>query len=296
MKLGYFPGCSMHASGREYGESLKAVAAPLGIELAEIDDWSCCGSSAAHMTNHLLSLGLAARNLSLAEAQGHAKVVAPCSACYSRLAAARHELAKDAATTQRIRSMLDRPFDNAVDVLNILTVLREALPQIKAKVTRPLTGLKVACYYGCLLVRPPELAQSDDPEAPTSMEQVVAATGATCVEWNRKLDCCGAGLTMARTGSVVRLGRAILADAKAHGAQAVVVACGMCHSNLDMRQKAMGARGESLGMPVLYITELIGLSLQATPKALGLNRHFVDVDALVQHASAPTLPSAPPKA
>jgi heterodisulfide reductase subunit B len=284
MKLGYFPGCAMHASGREYGESLKAVAAPLGIELAEIDDWSCCGASAAHMTNHLLSVGLAARNLSLAEAQGLAKVVAPCSACFGRLAAARLELGKDASLAKRIRPMLDRPFENAVDVLNILTVLRGALGQIKEKVTRPLTGLKVACYYGCLLVRPPEVAQSDDPEAPTSMEQVVAATGATCVEWNRKLDCCGAGLTMARTGSVVRLGRAILADAKAHGAQAVVVACGMCHSNLDMRQKAMESRGESFGMPILYITELIGLSLQAAPKALGLKRHFVDADELVRLA------------
>lgn len=293
MKLGYFPGCSMHSGAKDYGESIDAVAGPLGIELTEIRDWSCCGTTSAHATNHLLAIGLAARNLSLAEAQGLDRVVAPCSGCFSRLATARHEIGQDPGLAHKVGRMLDRPFKNGVDVLSALAVLRESIPQIKSKATRPLTGLKVACYYGCLLARPPELiARFDDPEAPTSMEEIAAATGAVPVAWNRRLDCCGAALSMPRTGSVVRLGRAILEDAKAHGAQAVVVACGLCHLNLDLRQKAMEARG-ALGIPVLYLTQLVGLSLEIAPEKLGLKRHFVSTDRFVQQASTPRAQATP---
>jgi heterodisulfide reductase subunit B len=292
VKVGYFPGCSLHSTARELDLSLRAVAASLGVELEEVRDWSCCGASSAHATNHLLAIALSARNLALAEAQGLSRVMAPCAACFSRLATARHEMAGDAALAETVRPMLGRPFENAVDVQNVVALLQGLAGEIRARAT-PLAGLKVACYYGCLLVRPPEVAKFDDPEDPSSMEQVVAATGATAVRWSRRLDCCGAGFSLSRVGSVVRLGRAILEDAKAGGAQAVVVACPMCHSNLDLRQRAMEARGSSLGLPVLFLTQLVGLALKVPREALGLERHFVSAAGVLE-ALAPPAPRQPP--
>lgn len=274
MKLGYFPGCSLESGSKEFDASLKAVASRLDVELAEIHDWSCCGASSAHATDHRLAVALSARNLALAEEQGHSTVMAPCAACFSRLATARHELSRNEPLAKQIRPMLSRPFGNKVEVQNAVALLQSLAPAIKAKAS-PLAGLKVACYYGCLLLRPPEIARFDDPENPTSMEEVVSAAGATPVAWSRRTECCGAGMSLARTGSVVRLGRNILESAKAAGAQAVVVACPMCHSNLDLRQSAMERRGDPLGLPILFITQLVGLALKVDPAELGLKRHFV---------------------
>jgi heterodisulfide reductase subunit B2 len=285
MKLGYFPGCSLHGTSREFDESLRAVALTVGVELAELDDWSCCGATSAHATNHLLGVALPARNLAVAESQGHDAVLAPCAACFNRLAAARHEIAADEALARRMPELLGRPFSNGVAVRNVVDVLRELVPAIRAKTVKPLTGVKVACYYGCLLLRPAEVCNFDDPEAPVSMEEVVEATGATPVAWNMRLECCGAGFSIPRTGSVVRLGRAILEDARAAGAHAIVVACPMCHSNLDFRQKAMARRGET-GMPILFLSELVGLALGIEPDRLGLDRHYVSTKGLLAHPAA----------
>ena len=282
MSIGYFPGCSLHGLSREYDESLKAIAPALGLELVEVNDWSCCGASSAHSSSHLLGVALPARNLAQAEDQGIAEVVAPCAACYARLAAARHEIAGDATLAGHINKVLARDFRNSVKVRSILEVMKGALPAIGSKVTHPLKDLKVACYYGCLLVRPVEVTGGyDDPEDPSSMEAVCKAAGATPVKWNRRLDCCGGGLSMSRTGSVVRLGAAILKDAKAAGADAIVVACPMCHSNLDFRQKAMAQRGAWDGeMPILFLTQVVGLAMGLDAKALGLGRHFVRTDSV----------------
>jgi heterodisulfide reductase subunit B len=287
MKVGYFPGCSLEVMARDCDESVRAIAAPLDLELGEIEDWACCGSTSAHSTNHLLSVALPARTLALAEAQGYERVMAPCAACYSRLASARLELAGDAKLLEKVTGILQRPFSNKVGVLSLAELLRDLAPQIKEKVKKPLAELKIACYYGCLLVRPTEVSTFDDAESPKSMETVVEACGAKPVAWNRKLDCCGAGFSMSRTGSVIRLGRAILEDAKAAGADAVAVACPMCHSNLDLRQKAMSKqRGEDLAMPILFLPQVVGLALGLDPAALGLQRHFVSTDSFVSRVGA----------
>ena len=298
MKYGYFPGCSLHATAREYNESLRAIAAPLGIELVEIEDWSCCGATSAHATNHLLSLALPARTLALAEEQGFDTVVAPCAACYSRLASVRHELAADPAAFAKVHKILERPkFTNAVKVMNITELLAGVAPKIKEQVKQPLRPLKVACYYGCLLVRPPEVVGFDDAEAPAAMEQVVAACGATTVEWRMKLECCGAGFALSRASSVMRLGRVILEDAVKAGAQAMAVGCPMCHSNLDFRQQAIASHSEKpMQLPILFLPQLVGLALGLEPAALGLGRHFVStrpVIELLATAAAPETAPAP---
>jgi len=284
MRIGYYPGCSLHATAREFDESLRATATELGVDLVEVDDWSCCGATSAHATDHLLSVALPARNLALAEEQGWSEVLAPCAACFNRLAAASHSLRGDAALDAKTREILARPFANAVRVRSILEFFRGLTPEIREKAAGRLSGLKVACYYGCLLVRPPELCAFDDSEQPTSMEEICRATGAAPVSWNLRLECCGGAFSLSRTASVVRLGRAILEDARRAGAEALVVACPMCHSNLDFRQGAMTSDGES-PMPVLYLTELLGLSMGLPAKSLGMERHFVSTGPIQARAA-----------
>ncbi len=287
MKYGYYPGCSLHATAREYSESLLAVVRALGVELEEVEDWACCGASSAHSTNHLLGVALPARTLAIAEGQGLANIVAPCAACYGRLAGAAHEMQADPALREKIAGILERPLDHPPEIINVLAFLQALLPVIQEKVGTSLSGLKVACYYGCLLLRPHKVTLFDDPEQPTSMEEVCAAVGANPVSWNKRIECCGAGFSLSRTGSVIRLGREILEDARAAGADAVVVGCPMCHSNLDMRQAAMNKDQSGAGdLPVLYVTELVGLAMGLSPKAMGLHRHYVSTKPLLKRLSA----------
>jgi heterodisulfide reductase subunit B len=288
MKIGYFPGCSLHATAREYDESLRLVASALDIELDEVRDWACCGATSAHATNRVLSVALPARTLAQAERQKLSRVLSPCAACYNRLATARHRLANDRKTAARVQSILGYGFDNSVGVVSIAELLSEAKDEIRKKAKVPLTDLKVACYYGCLLVRPPDVCGFDDPEVPSSLESIVSATGATAVKWSMALECCGGGFSLSRTASVVRLGRLILQAARNAGAQIMVVACPMCHSNLDFRQRAMQERGGfSDSMPILFLSELVGLSLGLDPGRLGLTRHFVSPQPLLDRIGAP---------
>jgi len=284
--VAYYPGCSLHGTSREFDESLRAVTTALGIGITEIRDWSCCGASSGHTTNHLLGVALPARNLALAEAQGFSSVLAPCAACYNRLAAARLAVATEEGLAERLPDILGHPFENSVEVHNAVELLRDAAPLIEEKVAatltpNPLEGVKLAAYYGCLLVRPFEVCGYDDPEQPTSMDEVINACGADDVDWNMKVECCGGAFSVSRTASVVRLGRAIIDDARAHGAEAIVVACPLCHSNLDLRQKAMVERGGE-PMPILFITQMVGLAVGLSPAVLGLERHFVDTEPLLE--------------
>jgi heterodisulfide reductase subunit B len=284
--IAYYPGCSLHGTSREFDESLRAVAVELGIGLEEVDDWSCCGASSAHATDHLLGVALAARNLALTEAQGYGSVLAPCAACYNRLAAARLAVATEEGLADRLPDVLGRPFGNTVEVRNAVELLRDQAAAIEEKTAavlaapNPLQGVKLAAYYGCLLVRPVEVCGYDDPEQPTSMDDVIRACGADAVDWNMKVECCGGAFSVSRTASVVRLGRAIIDDARAHGAEAIVVACPLCHSNLDLRQKAMVERGEE-PMPIFFVTQVVGLALGLPVEPLGLARHFVDPQPFV---------------
>jgi len=287
MKVGYFPGCSLHSTAREYEESLRAVVAALDIQLEEVHDWACCGATSAHSTNHLLSVALPARTLLQAEKQKLQRILAPCAACFNRLASARHALTQDEKIAARVQSILGSDFANSVGIVSIAELLREVTATIRQKATSPLTGLKIACYYGCLLVRPREVCSFDDAEVPNSLESIVSATGATPVKWSMALECCGGGFSLSITGSVVRLGRMILQSAIDVGAQAIVVACPMCHSNLDFRQHAMNGRnGAGKSMPIMFISELVGLSLGLDPAQLGLDRHFVSPSLLLDQIGA----------
>jgi heterodisulfide reductase subunit B len=292
MRLGYYPGCSLHATAKEFDLSTRAVCNALGLELVEIEDWNCCGATAAHAISDELAVGLAGRNLALAAQQGLDSVLAPCAACFGRLKHAAKALGSGEAD---LPAGLDARAAAGVRVHNILdALLNLAGPErIREKSVTPIAGLHPAAYYGCLLVRPPEIAEFDDPENPTSMEQILGAAGAQPVEWYHKLECCGASLAVTNTPSAVRLVADILSHAKAAGADCVAVACPMCQTNLDTRQAAAAARlSEELDLPIVYITELLGLAFGIAPRKLGLGRHIVDATRLTQIAFTPAAEAA----
>ena len=277
MKIGFYPGCSLKGSSREYNESVVAIAKALDIELVEIKDWNCCGATAAHSMNEELSLSLPARILALAEAQGLKEVVVPCAACYNRLMVTQHEL-KDNNKRERVTDIIKMPYSGDLKIINVLQMLETyAMDKIQEKVTKPFAH-KVACYYGCLLIRPHKILQFDRVEDPQSMDAMVKLIGGTPISWAFKTECCGAGLSVSRTDLVGKLSGNILKDAAERDAKAIIVACPMSQSNLDMRR---GSINETLSnpsdIPVIFITQAIGLALGLSPKELGLERHFVNV-------------------
>lgn len=278
MKYGYFPGCSLTSSAKEYDISLRKVIDKLGISFDEINDWSCCGATSAHVTNHKLSAALAMRNIMLAEQQGLDNIIAPCAACYNRLIISQYETGKHIGIRKEAEDLLSVKFKKDIKIFNILEFfLKSCLNKIIESRKRELSELKAACYYGCLLVRPAAITKFDDAEEPESMEKIVEATGAGTVDWNYKTECCGAAHSIARRDIVVDLSKKIIDDAIAHGANLMVVACPMCHTNLDMRQRAMKRKyPDHKEFPVLYLTELIGLSLGMDEKELGIDLHYTN--------------------
>jgi len=282
VRYAFFPGCSLEVSAWDFDRSVRAVCRVLEIELEEIPDWVCCGSTPAHATNSTLAVALPAMNLAAARDMGR-PVATACAACYSRLRTANHRIRTDPEERQRVERVIGKPYDGGVEVRHILDLLVNdfGLDAIRAKVKRPLGGLRVACYYGCLLSRPPEIVAFDDAEHPTSMERLVAAVGAEPVEWPFQTECCGAGLTMTQPDVVDRLGHRLLSMARRAGAQCIAVACQMCQMNLDLRQAdATRAHGEIPETPVLFISQILGLALGLTPDELGIGALTVSADSL----------------
>ncbi len=278
LNYSYYPGCSLHASAKEYDESTRGLFKALKIGLVEVPDWFCCGATPAHNVDELLSLSLCAKNLELASGVEGDLAVA-CAACFSRLKTTQHHLAADSDKRQQVAYALDAPLAIEKPVKHLLEILAGdlGLEQLSAAVQKPLSGLKVACYYGCLLTRPPEVPQLDCTEAPTIMERVIGAAGAETVTWSHRLECCGANFTLSRPGVVLKLSGEILASAKRAGADCLMVACPLCHGNLDIRQQEIEeATGERYGMPVFYMTQLLALAAGVPTGKLGFDSMIVN--------------------
>jgi heterodisulfide reductase subunit B2 len=277
MKVGYFPGCSLQGSSRDFAESLHAVAQALSIELCEVPEWNCCGASSGHMIEHLVSVALPINVLLKAQKAGLDQVMAPCASCYNRLATASHEIAHSPTTKAQVEKVLQTSIGKLPRVLNVVELLAQVHDSIAAKVTKKFEQT-VACYYGCLLVRPAKITGFDRTEDPVEMDKLVAAVGGKSIDWNFKTECCGASFSVSRTSVVGRLGAKIMHDAALRKAEAVVVACPMCHSNLDLRRSEINRRlDKATDIPILFITQVIGLALGLSEKELGLGRHFVPV-------------------
>ena len=285
MAYGYYPGCSSHGTAKEFDTSTKKICEILGIQLEEVDDWNCCGASPAHATSEELSLALPLRNLALAEKQGLDSIMSTCSACYNRLKVAHETFKESPETLSRISDIVGEPYNKTLKVTHLLDLLSKeyGVEKIKEKVVKPLTDLKAVSYYGCLLTRPPEYVTIDpDPENPMIMDNVIEALGAEAPDWSHKTECCGASLALSRTDIVVRLSGEILKAARFADADCIIVACPLCYANLDMRQSQISSRhGTDYSLPIIFISELIGIALGIGYEELGLDKHMVSAKSLL---------------
>jgi heterodisulfide reductase subunit B len=276
MRVGYYPGCSLEATASDYEASIEAVAELLDIELSQIEDWNCCGATAAHSLDHELAIQLSARNLANAEKAG-LDVVVPCALCFNRLKSSEKALLAGHAS--------DYQFSGKIQVTDLLEFMSsaEVLEKFQTKIVKPLTGLKAVCYYGCQANRPPKVVDRRDHENPMDMDRVVKACGAEAIDWPFKTDCCGASHAVARPDLLDELVGRLYDMAVAVGAECLVVSCQMCQANVDMYQDRIGkVRGKTYDLPVFYFTELMGLAAGLADAPKWLKRHFVDPSPLLR--------------
>lgn len=271
MEFSYYPGCSLKGSAQELDESFRSVSEKLGVVLREIPDWTCCGASSAHMVDHYLEAALPAGDLLKAERMGH-DVVAPCAGCHVRMKAASQRISREPDLARQF------PFQGKIKVISGIEMfhLGEIMRQLKERKVKSLEGLKVVPYYGCLAVRPIEVVEPEDPENPTQMDEVLEILGAEVLSWPYKTDCCGGSLALTRTDLVVKLSRKLLDMAQSIGADALVTMCPMCQANLDTRQVDISkAAGRVYHMPILYLSEVIGLALNDSRAGAWFEKHLV---------------------
>lgn len=277
--LGYYPGCSGQGTSMEYESSTRAVCKALNINLQEIPDWNCCGSTPAHTVDHVLSSAFSARVFAQGETVGITDVVTPCPSCLKNLRNSLDNM-KDPLFMARVEALTERPLKQEHSVKSVLQVLVEdiGLDAIKSRVRRPLKGMKVVPYYGCLMTRPAETMRFDDPENPTSLDRLLEALGAEVLPFPLKVDCCGASFAIPARNVVPRLTGRILDMATELGADAVVVACPLCQMNLDLRQGQINFKNSThYKIPVPYFTQLMGYAFGLDDHDIAFNKLAVSV-------------------
>jgi heterodisulfide reductase subunit B2 len=283
MTLAYYPGCSLHKSSAEYDVSVRKVLGVLGVETTDVPEWTCCGSTPAHMMDHLLAQALAARNLRQAALVGD-ELLAPCPSCYQREKNAEIEIHADEAFRAEVNEVLDKPYTGRVTVWSLPEYLMKFVGEekIASLVKTDLSQLKVVPYYGCLLGRPGELTGEKDIEQPMMMDLLLQAAGADVKWWNYKTECCGASVGMPKAEIQRRLSGKIIEQALAAGADAIVVACPLCHVNLDLKQAQINkALGTDYQVPILYLSQVLGLALGLSGEDVLLKKNVVDPTLLI---------------
>ena len=279
INVSYYPGCSLDGTAKEYNESIEAICKTLGIELKELDDWNCCGSSSAHVTSDSLAVALPARNLEIADKAG-LDLVVPCAACYQRLKFAEKEL----LAGKEIEG-ISRKYEGNFNIKHLANFIWEDVGEksISLKVEKSLKGLKPVCYYGCLTVRPPRITDARNPEDPQSIDKILKTLGADVRTWSYKTDCCGGNLILTRPDIARTLIQKLLDMAIEAGADCIVTGCPMCFSNLDNRQKEVSkGSGKEYNLPVFYFSELMGLAFANPAVMKWLRRHMVDPRPLLR--------------
>lgn len=281
----YYPGCSLHSSGKSYDESSRAVAAALGAKFVELEDWNCCGATAYMGIKELTAFTISARNLALAE-QKSGEIVAPCSGCYVGLNKTNNYLKEFPEVQNKVNAALSEgelTYNGTVKVRHLLDVFTRDIGTEKVKqfVVKPLTGLKVGCYYGCQIVRPRN--EIDDPECPVTMEALMKACGATPLDFAMKAFCCGGALMGTEEQIGLRLIKNLLHSASRSGIKILVTPCPLCQMNLDAYQDRASKKYKmDIKIPVLYFTQLIGLALGIEPKKLGIGREIVSATEVLK--------------
>ncbi len=282
-KISYYPGCTLSTKGKGYDRSGRAVAAALEVELEELTDWQCCGATFPLATDNSMALLAPTRVLYQAEQAGD-RVAALCAICYHVLKRTQTVLERDSAMRERINWFTEQEYGGRVEVVHLLEVLRDDIgwETIARKVVRPLTGLRAAPYYGCLLLRPYDEIGLDDPEAPTILHDLIRALGAEAVDFPYSIECCGSYLTVKEPVVSETLSREIVASARAHGAQVIVTACPLCQFNLDwpQRETAFGRSGDEV--PIVYFTQLMAVALGLPEEDWGMDGMYTDPRPLLR--------------
>jgi heterodisulfide reductase subunit B len=275
MKLSFYPGCSLEGMAVDYARSIEAVFQALDIDLVEIEDWSCCGATAAHSLSEAMSVILPARNLSVAEKMS-LDIVTPCPNCFNRLRLSQQMIQKKVFD-------IPWPVTGNIQVHDMTRFLAapEMIQLIKKRVLNPLNGLKFVSYYGCQMVRPPRITGYTDYENPQTLDRITAAVGAQVIDWSYKSTCCGASIGIARKEIGESLTKRLLDKARQTGAEAIVVSCPLCQSNLDMIQKDRRERP----IPIFYFTELLRLSFSDRVNPKWFKTHFANPVRLLKTKS-----------
>jgi heterodisulfide reductase subunit B len=285
MRYGYYPGCSLEGISLEYDHSMRSLFRELEVEVQDLAEWICCGTVAAPSTSRLLGLATPLWNLAQAKEEGFDQIIAPCSACVYHFKNAALQVDEEATLQDEVEDVLGRSLDHAPPAIHPLELLStepfEA--KLKGRIKRDLSELKVVCYYGCHISRPSEVMKFDDPENPQSMDRVVSWVGVEVRDWPRKVDCCGAHFSLIKPEIVIDLCEGLVESALEVGAEAIVVACPMCHANLDTRQSVIMDRlGREESIPVLYFSQVLGYALGLSEKAVGFKRHIINPIPMLQ--------------
>jgi len=277
MKFAYYPGCTAKSTAIEYHESVEETTRYLGVELKEIPDWNCCGASSSHAINNELALSLSGRNLALADEMSLDMVII-CPSCLHRHKIAQKEFIRD----PHLRTQIERDIGSSLSISQKIKHILEVLycdvgiDLIKKRKKRSLRGLKAVIYYGCYLARPPEMMPFDKAENPTALDKMMEALDVEVLDWSYKLDCCGAGLSLTNPEMIRPLVKKILSSAIEEGADAIITACHLCQTNLDIFQTNYQ---NSNKIPVVFFSELTAFSLGSLQTKKWLGRHFVNHSA-----------------
>ena len=283
MKYLFYPGCSLHSTSSAYLDSLYAIQEKLGFEFAEVEDWNCCGANEYVALHRIPAYALIARNLALAEQQqnGAQTLVAACSACYLNLAKTAKYMGTDKELNARVNDALAAGgmhyTPGSVEVRHILDLMCNKLGACKVKklVERPLTGLRVAPYYGCMVLRPDPDKRWHDPESPTALEDLILATGAELVEFPLRTHCCSGHMPQINTETSMELIRRLVEGAVKSGADLLITTCPLCQLNIDGYQHEMNKYFKTnYAMPILFFTQLIGLAFGLSPESLGVGKEI----------------------
>lgn len=282
-----FPGCSFESTAAEYGLSTMVVARHMGLKFEAPKGWVCCGTTPAHSTSHKMATVMPLRSVALAETQGYTRMTVPCTGCYIRFISAIYDVQQDPALADEVAEELDGyRYTGKLKVDHLLNTFTKDIgyDAIESHVVKPLEGLKVVCYYGCVITRPPAITGAEHYEYPMNMDYLIRRLGAETLDWSYKTECCGVSLAFSELDIMLKLSQKILQNAKDVGAEAIVVACPLCQANLDGRQSQMEARaGEKYNLPIIYFTELMGLAYGLNPRALGLQtKHMVSPMSLLK--------------
>jgi heterodisulfide reductase subunit B len=286
MKTPYFPGCTLNTTAKGFDHAVRASAAALGVELVELPEWNCCGATFPLLADNAMDLLGPTDVLYKASLEGQ-RLATACTTCYNVLKRTNYALKEDGEMLEKVNYFLehDSDYECSVQVLDLVQILRDDVgwDQVRESVKNPLNELRMAAYYGCMVVRPPDEVAYDDPDNPMSLDDLIGALGGQAVDWPHKTECCGAYLAVKSPQATQEMSHAVLSSAARNGAELVLANCPLCQFNLDKQQQTMAQRHAGFRpIPVIYHAQLLGLALGLDASDYDLDKTYVDARPLLE--------------